>query len=192
MNTRIVTLLIYRYKFLKNLQSPSTVQGFTLLEILITTVIIGILAVVAIPSYVATIDKFKYGDAKVQMNCMAKELRTFKLENGYYPRDVNRNIVPKDRDGRNALTCFPRQPHATNTAMMTNDQIPFKSVYDYEARATTHNGQSACAIYIVFLGKNQTKQTPSNFTTAYQEKFGFYENQDDLIMSVDIGNSPCL
>ncbi|WP_013320286.1 prepilin-type N-terminal cleavage/methylation domain-containing protein [Gloeothece verrucosa] len=177
MNTLIVTLLIYRYKSLKNLSSSSSNSGFTLLEMLITVIILGILAAFAFPSYVATIDKFKYGDAKIQMSCMAKELRIFRLENGYYPKDVYPNIVPVSQQGTPATKCFYLQ---------SSGKVPFNSSYDYEARPTTVNGKSYCAIYVVFSGKDTVKNTTTYYTNAYKETNQFFQYQDDLIMSIDM------
>ena len=59
-------------------------SGFTLIELLIVVVIIGVLSAIGIPSYVATVDKFHYGKAKMQMGCLKTELKGYRLEHGFF------------------------------------------------------------------------------------------------------------
>ncbi len=144
--------------------------GFTLLELLITVVIIGILSSISIPAYVATVDKFHYGKAQIQMGCLKRELEGYRIENGYFPADVFSNTVPV------GIECFYQQ----NT-----EQVPFDSKYDYE------NWQigGGCVIQITFLGKDKIRNTRSN-TDAYQA-VGFHKftDNDDLILSLGLQDS---
>ncbi len=58
--------------------------GFTLIEILIVVAIIGIIATVAVPSYVENVNKSKRGEAKALMSTMAQQLeRCFTQFNSY-------------------------------------------------------------------------------------------------------------
>ncbi|MGL5032375.1 MAG: type IV pilin protein [Microcystaceae cyanobacterium] len=149
--------------------------GFTLLEILIVCIIVGILAAIALPSYVATIDKFRYGEAKMQMGCLATELKAFRLEKGYFPADKNRDTKP---DG---IECFYTQ---------AGGKVPFDSKYDYDNRIPAAN---SCYIQIVFLGKNGEKEVPNGSTAIYPNA-GIYEysdiaaGSDDLVFS--LGTNP--
>ncbi|MEB3310057.1 MAG: prepilin-type N-terminal cleavage/methylation domain-containing protein [Snowella sp.] len=168
--------LLYRLLVLENKQltSRSLFSGFTLLEILIVTIIVGILAAIAIPSYVATIDKARYGEAKSQMGCLAKELLAFRMEKGNFPADTSRNIRPS------GIECFYTQ---------SSGKVPFDSMYDYDLTSVSPGN---CYVQIVFLGKNNSKETP-NHTVLYPTP-GIYEysqiqaNSDDLIYS--LGTNP--
>lgn len=171
MISSLAVWLILRHQLLSSRRHRSDGEGFTLLELLIVAIIMGILAAIAIPAYVATVDKFRYGGAKIQMDCLAKELKIFKTEKGYFPDDTSRDIAPE------GMECFYKQ---------SSGQIPFNSKYDYENWAASSNG---CFIQITFLGKNGEKDT-ANGTIVYS-KPGFYEDKDDLVLSLGTFSAPC-
>jgi general secretion pathway protein G len=59
--------------------------GFTLLELLVVIVIIGLLASYVGPKYFAQIGKSEMTVAKSQIDALAKALDTFRLDAGRYP-----------------------------------------------------------------------------------------------------------
>ena len=65
----------------KNSQSP----GFTLMEILVVMVIIGILAALIAPRLMNKLDDAKVTDAAIQIKNLETALRLFKMDNGFYP-----------------------------------------------------------------------------------------------------------
>lgn len=149
------------------------VKGFTLLELMIVVIIIGILSAIAIPSYVATVDKFKYGQAKTQMDCLKKEIIAYRYENGDYPAEVE-NGIPSWSE------CF-----------QTKD-IPFGSSYDYN---NLDLGDGSCYIGIVFWGKDQQADSLSPVIEFQAERMGFRMSEDgrkdDLIFSLKTDNDGC-
>ena len=60
--------------------------GFTLLELLVVMVIIGLLAAYVGPRYFAQIGKSERGTAKAQIEAFAKALDAYRLDVGHYPR----------------------------------------------------------------------------------------------------------
>ena len=62
-------------------------QGFTLVEILVVVVIIGILAAIAIPTYFKLTENTYAKEAEIQIKNMAKSASTYILENGETPPD---------------------------------------------------------------------------------------------------------
>ena len=63
-------------------------EGFTLIEILIVVVIIGILAAVAIPTYFQYVQRGYASDAKVQIKNILENSKLYYSENDEFPEDV--------------------------------------------------------------------------------------------------------
>lgn len=61
------------------------VQGFTLLELLVVMVIIGLLAGYVGPKYFAQIGKSEIKLARAQIDALDKSLDQFRLDTGHYP-----------------------------------------------------------------------------------------------------------
>jgi type IV pilus assembly protein PilE len=59
-------------------------RGFTLIEVMIVVLIVGILAAIAYPSYLDSVRKSNRADAKVALNNAAQQLqRCYTLDNSY-------------------------------------------------------------------------------------------------------------
>ena len=69
----------------KNPRMAISVQGFTLLELLVVMVIIGLLAGYVGPKYFAQIGKSEIKLARAQINALDTSLDQFRLDNGHYP-----------------------------------------------------------------------------------------------------------
>ena len=174
MTTYLFKILAFSYWLklpLSNQKGHKSDQGFTLLELLISAIIVGILSTIAVPAYIATVDKFHYGEAKLQMGCVRRELEAFRMEKGYFPRDVAPDTVPV------GIECFMRR----NTTL-----TPYNSSYDYENWSV---GES-CVVKITFFGKNKNRESIVNRNEHHQA--GFHEdrerdrNSDDLILSLGL------
>lgn len=69
-------------------------KGFTLLELLVVMVIIGLLASYVGPRYFAQIGKSQQGAARAQIEAFAKALDAYRLDVGKYPgNDVGLNAL---------------------------------------------------------------------------------------------------
>jgi general secretion pathway protein G len=60
-------------------------DGFTLLELLVVIVIIGLLASYVGPKYFAQVDKSEVKVAAAQINAFEKALAQYRLDTGHYP-----------------------------------------------------------------------------------------------------------
>jgi general secretion pathway protein G len=60
-------------------------RGFTLIELMIVVVILGILALVVVPNVMDRPDEARQIKAKSDIKSLETALRLFKLDNGFYP-----------------------------------------------------------------------------------------------------------
>ncbi len=68
------------HKMERNLQA-----GFTLIELMVVIVILGLLAGLTIPRFIGESDKARVGTAKTQIVALETALKMYKLDNGQYP-----------------------------------------------------------------------------------------------------------
>ena len=61
-------------------------HGFTLIELMVVIVILGILAGLIIPRIMGRPDEARRAKARMQMESMETSLKLYKLDNGAYPR----------------------------------------------------------------------------------------------------------
>lgn len=73
-------------------------KGFTLMELLIVILIIGILSAVAFPKYQLAVDKSKYNTLMHLVDAVAREQELYYLANGSYSdeKEIAENILPSD------------------------------------------------------------------------------------------------
>jgi len=112
--------------------------GFTLIELMLVVVIIGILASLAISRYSAAVDKAKYSGANIWLKRTFLSLEEFYNQHGCYPNDVNPNIAPSGLCPMH-LEAWPNPV-----------QDPFHTLYDYE----NHPFEDARGIGVTYLGKD--------------------------------------
>lgn len=67
------------------MKSHKNLNGFTLLELLVVMVIIGLLAAYVGPRYFAQMGKSELKVAKAQIEAFGKALDTYRVDVGYYP-----------------------------------------------------------------------------------------------------------
>ncbi len=66
-------------------QSKKRQAGFTLIELMVVIVILGLLAGIILPRFLGESDKAKQQTARVQMAVLETALKMYKLDNGGYP-----------------------------------------------------------------------------------------------------------
>lgn len=85
---------------ISKLDSTRIQRGFTLLELLVVMVIIGLLAGYVGPKYFAQIGKSETKTAKAQIDGLSKALDQFRIDTGHYPTTENGlsvlNVTPSN------------------------------------------------------------------------------------------------
>ncbi|MBW2016437.1 MAG: type II secretion system major pseudopilin GspG [Deltaproteobacteria bacterium] len=60
-------------------------QGFTLIEVMVVVIILGILATIIVPRFMDEPEKAKRTKAALQLRSLESALKLYKLDNGVYP-----------------------------------------------------------------------------------------------------------
>ncbi|WP_461832877.1 type II secretion system major pseudopilin GspG [Desulfothermus sp.] len=98
----------------------SSQKGFTLIEIMIVIVILGILAGLIVPRIMNEPDKARVVKAKLQIQNLSMALKKFKMDNGFYPSTeqglealVKKPVIgriPKNYPPKGYLSKVPKDP----------------------------------------------------------------------------------
>jgi general secretion pathway protein G len=69
----------------KNLNMPKQSRGFTLIEIMVVMVILGLLVAIVAPNIMGRSDQAKVTVAETQLSNIANALDLYRLDNSHYP-----------------------------------------------------------------------------------------------------------
>lgn len=114
---------------LKIQNSASRIQNlrsaFTLIELLLVLVILGILAAIVVPKFAGRTEQARVTAAHTQISAFSTALDAFEVDNGYYPKGKNglQDLVQKPRDAQNW--------HGPYVKDIPND--PWNNPYAYES-----------------------------------------------------------
>ena len=96
--------------------------GFTLIELMVVIVILGVLAGLVLPRIVDQPDKARVVKAKMQIESLSMALKQYKLDNGFYPsteqglralkEKPSIGRVPQNYPAKGYLDTVPKDPWA--------------------------------------------------------------------------------
>ncbi len=100
--------------------TPSRSSGFTLLEIMIVVVILGVLAALVVPKVMSRPDEARQVAAKQDISALLQALKLYRLDNFVYPTSEQglqalvvkptSEPVPPNRKGGGYLDRLPKDP----------------------------------------------------------------------------------
>ncbi len=95
-------------------------RGFTLLEVIVVIVILGLLAALVVPKLIGRTEEAKRTQARIQIKSLEQALQLFKLDNGFYPateqgiealvREPEVGRIPKNYRKGGYLDRVPKDP----------------------------------------------------------------------------------
>jgi general secretion pathway protein G len=110
-------------------------RGFTLVELLLVLVILGVLAAIVFPKFSGTSQRGRETAAQTQIAAFKTALEAFEVDMGYYP---------KGKDGLADLIQQPRDAKRWHGPYLQSDAVPkdpWDNDYTYECPGR-HNVQS--------------------------------------------------
>ena len=138
-------------------KSDRILEGFTIVEILIVVVIIGIIATVAIPTYFKYVERGYASDAKVQIKNILQNAELYRQETGQWPTDVETMIAEGYIElKRSILNKWEFTVQLEDNEIRTSGQISATSL------PAMHGGEGHQVIFLVdegeYVGYGQKRQ----------------------------------
>ena len=141
---------------MKTLQRKK-ILGFTIIELMIVLVIVGILLAIAYPSYVNYTRKAKRGEAQQLLMNWSINQEIWRSNNTPYAPDTNTNLTPTHQDG---LYAFSAHGAMTTPASCTGGSgVPSATLYWLDAVAAgdqvndvARNGDSCATLCMSSAG----------------------------------------
>lgn len=130
-------------------------QGFTLIELMIVVLIIGILSAIAMPQYTKAIEKARVSEALTMLNAIQKGVDIWLMENGYPNSTVELvglssagDKLAKQMviDAENALNC---------TGDTCKGKFFYYDAYCYNSGCTTYASSTTKASYQLNMYKSK-------------------------------------
>ena len=136
---------------------PATQRAFTLIELLLVLVILGILAAIVVPKFANRGEQARQTAAKTQIGAFSTALSAFEVDNGYYPRgkDGLQALLTKPSDAQNW-----RGPYLEEKGGLPLD--PWQRPYIYECPGK-HNTSGYDISSMGFDGREGTEDDITNW-----------------------------
>ena len=125
-------------------------KAFTLIEVLVVVLIIGILSAIALPQYQLTVEKARAAEALINLRAIADANRRYHLANGEYTYDIT--LLDIDLPGQDYT--YNQMPRRKN------------SYFDFGAR---RGGKTSLDGSIAIVNRLPMDDDKSYFLIAYED-----------------------
>lgn len=160
----------FKAKLLQHLLSKNEDKGFTLIELLVVIIIIGILAAIALPSFLNQANKARQSEAKTYAGTMNRSQQAYFLEKSTFTSSIDLLGLGIKQDTENyeyfvsTLTSADTStPATTGGAFVNNYAVQKKTVLKGYAGTTwvglTSTGGSEATTLAVLCENRQTGQS---------------------------------
>ncbi|MBO7237782.1 MAG: prepilin-type N-terminal cleavage/methylation domain-containing protein [Elusimicrobiaceae bacterium] len=116
-------------------------RAFTLIELLIVVLIIGVLTAIALPKYQTAVDKSRYATLMPMAKSLASAQESFEMANGYYSEDLSKLDVQ-----------FPGNSSGYSGTLMEDITATISDTADYDFVKMSKEGLNNN--YILYLNKS--------------------------------------
>jgi prepilin-type N-terminal cleavage/methylation domain-containing protein len=133
-------------------------KAFTMVELMVVVLIVGILAAVAVPMMTGRIDSSKWSEAKSAMGTIASALRSYAAEKGGFattPTLVDIGLTSNDLDG----TYFSHDAYVLTSASASSSQVAF--VITCTAANSTRSGKPTTPAVMTLTSSNTNNYVPT-------------------------------
>jgi type IV pilus assembly protein PilA len=141
-----------------------SLKAFTMVELMVVVLIVGILAAVAVPLMSGRVDSSKWSEARAAMGTIASALRSYAAEKGSFtttPSLLDIGLTDNDMDG----TYFTHQAYAITSASASGSQISF--VITCTAASSTRGGKPTAPSTLTL-----TSSAANNYVATFAEGTG--------------------
>jgi general secretion pathway protein G len=131
-------------------------RAFTLIELLLVLVILGILAAIVVPKFAGRTEQAREAAAKTQVANFSTALDAFEVDNGFYP---------KGKSGLNDLVAAPRDAQNWKGPYIKDVPVdPWQKPYVYQSPGK-HNPTSYDLMSMGPDGRENTEDDVTNWQT---------------------------
>ena len=139
-------------------------KAFTMVELMVVVLIVGILASVAVPLMTGRVDSAKWSEAKAAMGTIAYALRSYAAEKGGFasaPTLLEIGLTDNDLDG----TYFSHEAYAITSASAVSGRVSF--VITCTAARSTRSQKPAMPATMTL-----TSSAANNYVATFAESGG--------------------
>lgn len=101
--------------------SPSAQAGFTLVEIMVVIVILGLLATMVARNVIGASDEARETKARTDISVIAGAVRSFRANKGKLPENLE-VLATKDERGRSEIEELPKDPWGNDYQLREGDR----------------------------------------------------------------------